>query len=118
MKIIFHFETVCWFSITLVSSDLASMLSLHLKLSSLSEIGNLHFEIVKHAGYTPDLDLSDYEYCVIPNLKKVLKRKKFPSIQEATLPADGWFAAQPEEFFLNWLNKLEQRSHKYVWSSW
>jgi hypothetical protein len=27
------------------------------------------------------------------------------------------FAAQPKEFFLDGLKKLEQRSHKFVWSS-
>jgi hypothetical protein len=26
----------------------------------------------------------------------------------------GWFAAQPKEFFLDGLKKLEQRSHKCV----
>jgi hypothetical protein len=42
------------------------------------------------------------------------KRRKFSSIEEATLAAGRWFAAQPKEFFLDVLKKLEQRSHKCV----
>jgi hypothetical protein len=58
------------------------------------------------------LALSDYY--LFPNLKKHLKGRKFPSIEEATLGADGWFAAQPKEFFMDVLKKLERRSHKCV----
>jgi hypothetical protein len=41
-------------------------------------------------------------------------REEFSIIEEATLAADEWFAAQPKELFLDELKKLEQRSHKYV----
>jgi hypothetical protein len=36
------------------------------------------------------------------------------SVEEATLAADGWFLAQPKEFFFDGLKKFEQRSHKCV----
>jgi hypothetical protein len=55
---------------------------------------------------------SDYECYLCRSLKKVLKGRKFSSIEEAILAADWWFAAQSEEFFLDELKKLEQRSHK------
>jgi hypothetical protein len=45
---------------------------------------------------------------------KHLKGRKFSSIEEATLAADRWFAAQSKQFFLDGLKKLEQRSHKCV----
>jgi hypothetical protein len=57
------------------------------------------------------------DYYLFPNLKKHLKGRKFSSIEEAMLAADMWFATQPKEFFLDGLKKLEQRSHKCVWSS-
>jgi hypothetical protein len=60
------------------------------------------------------LALSDCEYYLLPNFKKVLKGKKFSSIEQAILTADGWIAAQPKEFFFDVLKKLEQRSHKCV----
>jgi hypothetical protein len=58
--------------------------------------------------------LAPCDYYLFPNLKKHLKGRKFSSIEEATLTADGWFAAQPKEFFLDELKKLEQGSHKCV----
>jgi histone-lysine N-methyltransferase SETMAR len=48
---------------------------------------DLHFEVLKHPAYPPDLAPTDY--CLFPNLKKHLKGRKFSSIGEATLAADG-----------------------------
>jgi histone-lysine N-methyltransferase SETMAR len=76
------------------------------------KLADLHFEVLKHPAYSPDLVPSDY--CLFPNLKKQLKGRKFSSIEEAISAADGWFAAQPKDFFLDRLKKSEQRSHKYV----
>jgi histone-lysine N-methyltransferase SETMAR len=66
---------------------------------------DLHFEVLKHPTYSPDL--APLDYCVFPDLKKHLKGRKFSSIEEATLDAAGWFAAQPIEFLLDNLKKLE-----------
>jgi hypothetical protein len=57
-------------------------------------------------------------YYLFPNIKKHIKGKKFSSIEEAILAAEGWFAAQIKEFFLDGLNKLEQRSHKCMELRW
>jgi hypothetical protein len=72
------------------------------------KLAYLDCEVVKHLAYSPDLAPS--EYYLFTNLKG----RKFSSTEEATLAADGWFAAQPKEFFLDGLKKLEQRSHKCV----
>jgi hypothetical protein len=53
-------------------------------------------------------------YYLFPNVKKHLKGRKFTSIEVAMLAADGWYAAQPKQFFLDGLKKVEQRSHKHV----
>jgi hypothetical protein len=74
------------------------------------KLADLHFEVLKHPAFSPDLVPSDYYY-LFPNFKKHLKGRKFSSIEEATLAADGCFAAQPKEFCLD---VLEQRSHKCV----
>jgi hypothetical protein len=70
------------------------------------KLADLHFEVLKLPAYSHDLALSDYY--LFPNLKKHLKGRKFSSTEEATLVADGWCAAQPKEFFLGGLKKLEQ----------
>jgi hypothetical protein len=68
------------------------------------KLADLHFEVLKHLACSHDLAPSDYY--LFPNLKKHLKGRKFLSIEEVTLAADGWFIAQPKEFFLNGLKKL------------
>jgi hypothetical protein len=69
------------------------------------------FEVLKQT-YSPDLAALDY--CLFPSFKKHLKGRKFLSIEQATLAADEWFAAQPKECFLDGLKNLEQQSHKRV----
>jgi hypothetical protein len=76
------------------------------------KLADLHFEVLKHPAYSPAL--AHLDYYLFPNLKKRLKGRKFSSTEEATSAADGWFAAQPKDFFLDGLEKLEQRSHKCV----
>jgi hypothetical protein len=73
-----------------------------------------HYEVLKHQAYSTDLSPSD---CYLfPNIKKHLKGRKFPSIEEATLVADRWIAAQPTEFFFYELKKIEKKVI-IVWSS-
>jgi histone-lysine N-methyltransferase SETMAR len=74
------------------------------------KLADLHFEALKHGAYSPDL--APLDYCLFPNLKELLKGRKISSTEEATLAANGCFAAQPKEFLLDRLKKLEQRSHK------
>jgi hypothetical protein len=52
---------------------------------------DLHFEVLKHPAYSPDLAPLIY------HLFLNLKARKFLS-NEVTLAADGWFAAHPKNF--------------------
>jgi hypothetical protein len=63
------------------------------------KLTDLHFEVLKHLAYSPDLAPSDHY--LFPNLKKRLKRRKFSSTEEATLAADKRFTAQPKEIVFN-----------------
>jgi histone-lysine N-methyltransferase SETMAR len=51
------------------------------------KLADLHFEVLKLSAYSPDL--APLDYCLFPHLKKHLKGRKFSSILEATLAADG-----------------------------
>jgi histone-lysine N-methyltransferase SETMAR len=55
------------------------------------KLADFHFGVQKHPAYSPDF--APLDYYLFPNLKKHLKGGKFSSIGEATLAADGWFAA-------------------------
>jgi hypothetical protein len=70
------------------------------------KLADIHFEVLKHLAYSPDLAPS--HYYLIHNFRKHLKGRKFSSIEEAKLAAKWWFAAQPKEFFLDGLKKLQQ----------
>jgi histone-lysine N-methyltransferase SETMAR len=50
------------------------------------KLAYLHFEVLKHPTYSPDLAASDY--CHFSNLKKHIKGRKISSIEEAKLSAD------------------------------
>jgi hypothetical protein len=67
------------------------------------KLADLHLEVQKHPAYSPDL--TPAEDCLFPNLKKHLKGSTFSSIKEATLAVDLWFAAQPQELYLDGLKK-------------
>jgi hypothetical protein len=54
------------------------------------KLADLHLEVLKHLAYSPDLTHSGY------------------CLEETTLAADRWFAAQPKELYLDALKKLEQ----------
>jgi hypothetical protein len=84
----------------------------HKSAITYQKLAELHFEFLKHLAYSPDLAPSDYY--LFSNLKKHFKGRKFSIIEEATLFADGWCAAQPKECFLDGSKKLEQQSHKRV----
>jgi hypothetical protein len=58
------------------------------------ELARVHFEVLKHLTYSPDL--TPWNYCLFPDHKKRLKGRKFSSTEETTLAMDGWFAAQAE----------------------
>jgi histone-lysine N-methyltransferase SETMAR len=76
------------------------------------KLSDLHFEVLPHPAHSNDLAPSDYY--PFPNLNKHRKGRKFSSIDEDTLAAEGWFAVKTKEFSFYGLNKLEQRSHKCV----
>jgi hypothetical protein len=56
------------------------------------KLADLHFEVLKHLAYSPDL--APFDYYLFHNLKKHLKGRKFSSAEEATLAVDRQFVTQ------------------------
>jgi hypothetical protein len=48
------------------------------------------------------LDLAPLDYYLFPNHKG----RKFSSLEEGKLAADGWFATQPKVIFLGWFKEV------------
>jgi histone-lysine N-methyltransferase SETMAR len=57
------------------------------------KLAELHFEVLKHPAYSPDLAPSGYH--LLPNVKYHLKGTKISTTEDAIPAADDWFAAQP-----------------------
>jgi histone-lysine N-methyltransferase SETMAR len=62
--------------------------------------------------YFPDLAPSDYH--LFPGLKKQLRVRYFSSEAEVIAAAETGFDGKPADFFLSYLQKLEQRAKKYI----
>lgn len=70
------------------------------------KLADLHFEVLKHPACSADLAI--YDYHLSPNLKKHLKWMQFSSTEDVISVVDDCSAAQPSEFYLDGLKKLEQ----------
>jgi hypothetical protein len=66
-------------------------------------LADLHFEVLKHPAYSPDLAPSAYH--LFPNLKKHLRGLKFFTTNDAM---------SASAFYLDDLKKIEQQSKKFV----
>jgi hypothetical protein len=64
------------------------------------KLADLHFGVLKYPAYSHDL--APLNYYLYPNLKKHFNGRKFLITEEATLAVDGWFTAQPIEYF-SWM---------------
>jgi histone-lysine N-methyltransferase SETMAR len=56
----------------------------------MGKLRDLHYELLEHPPYSPDLAPSDF--CLFPKLKLFLAGQRFSSNQEAIAAAEGYFA--------------------------
>lgn len=78
-------------------------------VAKLMEIG---FQLLSHPPYSPDLAPSDYY--LFPNLKKWLAEKKLYSNEEVIAETNGYFSDLDKSYYLEGINKLEQRWTKCI----
>lgn len=76
-------------------------------IAALAECG---FEPIRHPPYSPDLAPSDY--FLFPNLKKILRGKRFPSLEDLKVSISEHFDSKSENYFFEGLLKLIDRCHK------
>ena len=84
----------------------------HRTLATQKKLAYLGFRYLDHPPYSPDLALSNYH--LFHGLKNQLKGRHFSSDVEVTAAVETWLDGQPSEFFLNGLQKLEQRAKKCI----
>ena len=77
-----------------------------------AKLHNLHFEVLAHAPYSPDLAPSDY--FLFPNLKKWLAGKRFSSNNEVKAETNAYFAELNKSYYTEGIKKLESRWTKCI----
>ena len=82
----------------------------HRALAAQKKLAYLGFQCLDHPPYTPDLTLSNYHLFL--DRKKQLKSSHFSSDAEVIAAVETWLGGRPYEFFLNGLQKSEQRAKK------
>ena len=68
----------------------------HCTVSQINCNNELHFELLLHPPYSPDLTPSDY--WIFADLKRMLKVKRFSSNEEVILETEAYFEAKDKSF--------------------
>jgi len=77
---------------------------------------SLKFTVVPHPPYSPDLAPSDF--WLFPKLKETLKGQYFSSVDEVEAAVRKWIRSQPENFFVDGMNKWIERLKKMCSPKW
>jgi len=86
----------------------------HRALATRKKLAYLGFQHLDHPPYS--LDLPPLDYHLFSGLKNQLKGRHFSPDAEVIAAAETWLDGQPSEcfFFLNGLQKFEQRAEKFI----
>lgn len=84
----------------------------HTSAIAMAKIHELHYELVDHPPYSPDLAPCDFH--LFPNLKKWLGGKKFASNDEVIASVNEYFEDQDASFYSRGIAALEHRWAKCV----
>jgi len=74
------------------------------------KLRDLHYELLEHPPYSPDLAPSDF--CLFPKLKLFLAGQHASSNQEAIAAVEGYFADLMKNHYRDRIMALEHRWNK------
>jgi histone-lysine N-methyltransferase SETMAR len=78
----------------------------------MGKLGDLHYKLLEHPPYSPDLTPSDFY--LFPKLKLFHAGQRFSSNQEAIAAADGNFAAITKNHYRDRIMVLEHHWNKCI----
>ena len=79
----------------------------HKSIATMVKLHELHFELLLHTSYSPDLAPSDD--LQFANLKRILKGKRFGSTEEVISETEEYFEAKDKSFYKKGIELLEKR---------
>jgi len=77
----------------------------HKSVLAMGKLRDLHYELLEHPPYSPDLAPS--EFYLFPKLKLVLAGQRFSSNQKAITAAEGYFADLTKNHYRDGIMALE-----------
>ena len=78
----------------------------------MGKLRDLHYELLEHPPYSPDLANSDFY--LLPKLKLFLAGKRYSSNQEANAAVQGYFADHKKNHYRDGIMALEHRWNKCI----
>jgi len=84
----------------------------HKSVSAMGKLRDLHYELLEHPPYSPDLTPSDF--CIFPKLKLFLAGQRFSSNQEAIAAVERYFADLTKNHYRDGRMALEHRWNKCI----
>ena len=115
-------RTACWITKAAVTNSEYVILTAFLRQQWLGErasmscqmgkLRDLHYELLEHPPYCPDLAPSDF--CLFPKLKLFLADQHFVSNQEAIAAVEGYFADVTKNRYRDGIMVLEHRWNKCI----
>ena len=80
----------------------------------MAKMHELHFELLPHLLYSPDLAPSDY--WLFSDLKRMLQGKRVGSDDEVIAETEAYFEAKDKSFFKHGIEKLEERWNACIYA--
>jgi histone-lysine N-methyltransferase SETMAR len=84
----------------------------HRSVLAMGKLRDLHYELLEHPPYSPDLAPSDF--CLFPKPKLFLAGQRFSSNQEATAAVERYFADLTKNHYRDGIMALEHRWNKCI----
>ena len=79
---------------------------------AMGKLRDLHYELLEHPPYCPDLAPSDF--CLFPKLKLFLAGQRFSSNQEEIAAVERYFADLTKNHYRDGIMALEHRWNKCI----
>jgi len=79
---------------------------------AIGKLRDLHYELLEHPPYSPDLAPSDF--CLFPKLKLFLAGQRFSSDQEAIAAVEGYFSDPTKNHYRDGIMAVEHRWNKCI----
>ena len=81
-------------------------------IATMAKLLELHFELLLHPPYSPDLAPSNY--WLLADLKRMLQGKRFGSNEEVILETEAYFEARDKLFYKKGIELLEKHWNQCI----